>query len=132
MVSLVALFVETPRDVEMRAEWFEGFFTMPRGLFQPEEPARRVLLPQGAAGAGRAEEQPAGRRARWTCDAGPETNACFGRRVGTGARLRDAVRAFVMAHLSAPDVVLVLDEIAFLKKGSIDPKRFGFRLVDCA
>ncbi|WP_367141216.1 MULTISPECIES: transposase [Streptomyces] len=74
---------------------------------------------KGAAGCGRAEEQPAGRRARWTCNAGPEANACRGRRVGTGARLRYVVRAFVMAHPSAPDAVLALDETAFLKKGSM-------------
>ncbi|MEU5431719.1 IS701 family transposase, partial [Streptomyces olivoreticuli] len=32
--------------------------------------------------------------------------------------LRDAVRAFAVAHLGDPDAVLVLDETAFLKKGS--------------
>ncbi|MFF3159452.1 transposase [Streptomyces sp. NPDC057910] len=40
------------------------------------------------------------------------------RTVWSWSRLRDGVRAFVVEHLGDPGAVLVLDETAFLKKGT--------------
>jgi SRSO17 transposase len=110
--------VETLRDVEMWAEWFEDFFATLASLFCRVEPrltARAYLK----ALLGTVERKNSWQISAYIGHATPDRVKDLLRKTAWSANaLRDRVRAFVVAYLGDPDAVLVLDETAFLKKGT--------------
>jgi SRSO17 transposase len=110
--------VETLRDVEMWAEWFEDFFASLASLFcrvEPRQTARAYLK----ALLGTVERKNSWQISAYIGHATPDRVKALLRRTTWSANaLRDRVRTFVVAHLGDPDAVLVLDETAFLKKGT--------------
>ncbi|MFD5513670.1 transposase [Streptomyces sp. NPDC127051] len=110
--------METLRDVERWAEWFEDFFAALGGL------VGRKDLRGNARAYLRALLGPVERKNSWqiAVHAGyvtPDRVKDLQRRTRwSWSGLRDGARAFVVEHLGAPGAVLVLDETAFLKKGT--------------
>ena len=110
--------METLRDVERWAGWFEDFFATLGSLF-----GRKDL--RGSARAYvKALLGPVERKNSWqiAAHAGHVTpdrvKNLLRRTAWSWEGLRDRVRAFVVGHLGDPQAVLVLDETAFLKKGT--------------
>ncbi|MCX5231498.1 IS701 family transposase [Streptomyces sp. NBC_00233] len=109
--------METLRDVERWAEWFEDFFATLAGLFGRKD------LRGNAHAYLKALLAPVERKNTWQIAAymghvTPDRVKNLLRRTSwSWSGLRDRVRAFVVEHLGDPEAVLVLDETAFLKKG---------------
>ncbi|MCY0923104.1 transposase, partial [Streptomyces sp. H27-G5] len=110
--------METLRDVEMWAEWFEDFFASLASLFcrvEPRQTARAYLK----ALLGTVERKNSWQISAYIGHATPDrVKAPLRRTTWSANALRDRVRTFVVAYLGDPDAVLVLDETAFLKKGT--------------
>jgi SRSO17 transposase len=110
--------VETERDIEMWAAWFEDFFASLASLFCRVEPrltARAYLK----ALLGTVERKNSWQISAYIGHATPDRVKALLRKTTWSANApRDRVRAFVVAYLGDPDAVLVLDETAFLKKGT--------------
>jgi SRSO17 transposase len=109
--------VETLRDVERWAEWFDDFFASLASLFCRVEPrltARAYLK----ALLGPVERKNSWQIAAYMGERGPDKVKDLLRTTRwSWSEARDRLRAFVVEHLGAQDAVLVLDETAFLKKG---------------
>jgi SRSO17 transposase len=117
-VRVVVLVVETLRDVELWAGWFEGFFASLAGLFGRKDlrgSARAYLM----ALLGPVERKNSWQIAAHAGHVTPDRVKNLLRRTAwSWEGLRDRARAFVVEHLGDPRAVLVLDETAFLKKGT--------------
>ncbi|MER7577966.1 IS701 family transposase [Streptomyces sp. NPDC126514] len=104
--------------VERWAEWFEDFFATLAGLFSRKD------LRGNAHGYLKALLAPVERKNTWQMAAymghvtPDRVKNLLRRTIWSWSGLRDRVRAFVVKHLGDPDAVLVLDETAFLKKGT--------------
>lgn len=107
--------METLRDVERWAEWFEDFFASLASLFCRVEPrltARAYLK----ALLGPVERKNSWQIAAYMGERGPDKVKDLLRTTRwSWSEARDRVRAFVVEHLGAQDAVLVLDETAFLR-----------------
>lgn len=106
------------RDVERWSAWFEDFFAGLASLFgrvEPRSTARAYLR----ALLGPVERKNGWQIASYIGAGTPDRVQALLRRTAWSAdELRDRVRAFVVEHLASPLAVLVLDETAFLKKGT--------------
>lgn len=106
------------RDVELWAGWFEDFFASLASLFCRVEPrltARAYLK----ALLGPVERKNSWQISAYMGETAPDRVKDLLRKTSwSWSDLQGRVRAFVVEHLGDPDAVLVLDETAFLKKGS--------------
>jgi SRSO17 transposase len=110
--------VETLRDVELWADWFEDFFASLASLFCRVEP-RRTARAYLKALLGPVERKNSWQIAAYMGEAAPDKVKDLLRKTRwSWSDLQGRVRAFVVEYLGDPDAVLVLDETAFLKKGS--------------
>jgi SRSO17 transposase len=110
--------VEILRDVELWAGWFEDFFASLASLFCRVEPrltARAYLK----ALLGPVERKNSWQMSAYIGETAPDRVKDLLRKTSwSWSDLQGRVRTFVVGHLGDPDAVLVLDETAFLKKGS--------------
>jgi SRSO17 transposase len=110
--------VEALRDVELWADWFEDFFASLASLFCRVEP-RRTARAYLKALLGPVERKNSWQIAAYMGEAAPDKVKDLLRKTRwSWSDLQGRVRAFVVEYLGDPDAVLVLDETAFLKKGS--------------
>jgi SRSO17 transposase len=110
--------VETLRDVELWAEWFEDFFASLASLFCRVEP-RRTARAYVKALLGPVERKNSWQISAYLGERAPDKVKDLLRKTRwSWSDLQGRVRAFVIEHLSDPDAVLVLDETAFIKKGA--------------
>ncbi|MFC8016365.1 MULTISPECIES: IS701 family transposase [Streptomyces] len=110
--------METERAVQVWSGWFEEFFASMARVFGRVD-RRRTAVAYLKALIAPIERKNGWQIAEHVGHASPDRVQWFlSRSTWLADQLRDCVRSFVAAHLGRPDGVLVLDETAFLKKGT--------------